>query len=646
MQLLTPFSLSWLGLLVPLLALYILRRRHTTRVVSSTLLWNAAIRDMQAERPWERLRPYLSLIIQSVALIAGALALANPVWATRAPEADYLVIVLDSSTSMDASEGAETRLLRARRSIRSLVDSLPSSTEVALIDAADAPTLVAPLKSSRAELNRALEAIRSSGPNDSLEPALRLAADQLTSNPRRGTILAYTDSAFPGQVTLPSVATEVRRVGDAASNNAIIESSLRVIEQTDSAVTVSIRASVVRFGSGTCECYVTASLVENGRALDSQRVGLTPGATSPITLRATLPVTPARPPLIQVELHPVHLERCDDRLDSDDRVFLAGPLSRVLPVHVRGAISTSVERALRSDIGVAIDHADADAPPGLWVFTQTIPNPLPSGPILLLDAQSNLDAIGTSVGEAIARPPIISWVRAHPLLRFVTLSDVRVESARTLRAIEPLILTTRGAIAGFTDLGDREAVVIGFDPDESTWPERTSFVVFIRNVIERARESRLRLFAETGELGDPIRLVRQDASDDGEGRPGQAGLTSLRVVTPSGNVRELPPYARTFGDTAAPGVYQIESSHGVRYALRNLHSREESNLEARAVYRQPDGSPADALALSQESASNAADSTAWPPWWGGSRLWPWLAGLMLLVLVAEVVWSSGRGAGS
>ena len=46
--LLSPISLAWLGLLVPLVLLYVLKRRRETRVVGSTLLWELALRDMRA----------------------------------------------------------------------------------------------------------------------------------------------------------------------------------------------------------------------------------------------------------------------------------------------------------------------------------------------------------------------------------------------------------------------------------------------------------------------------------------------------------------------------------------------------------------------------------------------------------------------
>ena len=69
--------------LVPLLLLLLatglvlaVRMRRQERVVSSTLLWEQAIRDVRANAPWQRLRPNLLLLLQLLALAALVFALA------------------------------------------------------------------------------------------------------------------------------------------------------------------------------------------------------------------------------------------------------------------------------------------------------------------------------------------------------------------------------------------------------------------------------------------------------------------------------------------------------------------------------------------------------------------------------------------
>ncbi|MCU0677479.1 MAG: BatA domain-containing protein, partial [Myxococcota bacterium] len=111
---LSPWSLLWLGLTVPLVLLYVLKRRRVDRVIGSTLLWEAALRDLRAERPWKRLIPTIALLLQLLAIVLGALALARPAGAGGVPTGATIALVVDVSTSMDArsGEGDDSRLER------------------------------------------------------------------------------------------------------------------------------------------------------------------------------------------------------------------------------------------------------------------------------------------------------------------------------------------------------------------------------------------------------------------------------------------------------------------------------------------------------------------------------------------------------
>ena len=73
-----PQGLWLLGLLGPLLLLYILRVRRERVRVASTWLWQAAARDMLARSPWQRLRRRLLLLLEILALLALGVALARP----------------------------------------------------------------------------------------------------------------------------------------------------------------------------------------------------------------------------------------------------------------------------------------------------------------------------------------------------------------------------------------------------------------------------------------------------------------------------------------------------------------------------------------------------------------------------------------
>ena len=68
-----------LGLLIPVIvAFYLLKLRRTEREVSSTYLWRKMVRDVEANAPWQKLKPNLLLLLQLLFLAALILAIVRP----------------------------------------------------------------------------------------------------------------------------------------------------------------------------------------------------------------------------------------------------------------------------------------------------------------------------------------------------------------------------------------------------------------------------------------------------------------------------------------------------------------------------------------------------------------------------------------
>jgi hypothetical protein len=93
---LEPRGLLLLAGLVPLVVLYILKVKRHRQVVSSTWLWAAAQRDLAAKHSFRRLVAELPLILQVLALVALAVALARPSSRGGAIEGDHVAIVVDT----------------------------------------------------------------------------------------------------------------------------------------------------------------------------------------------------------------------------------------------------------------------------------------------------------------------------------------------------------------------------------------------------------------------------------------------------------------------------------------------------------------------------------------------------------------------
>ncbi|HEU5393578.1 MAG TPA: BatA domain-containing protein, partial [Candidatus Methylomirabilis sp.] len=92
-------------LTIPLVILFhLLKIRRQQAVVSSTLLWADNLRDLEASAPFRRLKPNLLLLLQILAILLLALALAKRVRTVLATGYERNVLILDVSASLQVRD--------------------------------------------------------------------------------------------------------------------------------------------------------------------------------------------------------------------------------------------------------------------------------------------------------------------------------------------------------------------------------------------------------------------------------------------------------------------------------------------------------------------------------------------------------------
>ena len=133
MSFLAPLALLLGGLAAPLVALYFLKLRRRRVTVPSVLLWQAFEKTERLASPFERFRRNLLLWLQLAVLLLLVLAAARPYLETRVATARSVVLVLDRSASMGATDLRPTRFDAAVQAAGDLVDGLGPSDEAMLI---------------------------------------------------------------------------------------------------------------------------------------------------------------------------------------------------------------------------------------------------------------------------------------------------------------------------------------------------------------------------------------------------------------------------------------------------------------------------------------------------------------------------------
>ena len=141
MTLLSPLALGLFAVAVPVVLFYVLKLRREERMVGSTLLWRRAVDDVQANVPWQRLRPSVLLLLQLLVLAALVLSLAQPAY-TRARSFDGdLIVLVDQSYGMQARDVTPSRFAMALARAHSLATDLSSGNVMSVIGMSDQPHL-------------------------------------------------------------------------------------------------------------------------------------------------------------------------------------------------------------------------------------------------------------------------------------------------------------------------------------------------------------------------------------------------------------------------------------------------------------------------------------------------------------------------
>lgn len=177
MQFLDPGKLGWFWLLVPLVLMFLVRRRPK-QVKVSTLAFFKSLAQVYRESPWlRRLKRLLALLIAAATLGGGVWALAHLVVAPDAGELRSVVVVIDGSASMLAVDGdGRARIDVARERVRERLAGLGSEVGVLLMRYDRSPEILMPTTYDRRDLLRTLETVRARPVEGDGEAALHLAA--------------------------------------------------------------------------------------------------------------------------------------------------------------------------------------------------------------------------------------------------------------------------------------------------------------------------------------------------------------------------------------------------------------------------------------------------------------------------------------
>jgi hypothetical protein len=405
-----PLALLGLAFLPLVVAFWMLKLRRTERTVSSTLLWQRFGEDLQANAPWQQLRRSFLLALQLLLVILLALLAAQPFVERPATLARDLVVVIDASASMAATDVAPSRLDAARELALEALRDLPAGGRVSVVAAGATPRVVANATSDMGRVRAALAGIAGTPATADMGEALALAS-ALAARAGDAQVLVATDAAFTPPTDLEVAApVTVLQVGRERRNQALVALAVR---SAPTAVTRSVFISVANM-----DLEPTTERVElwgDGRLLEARDLFLDPLSRADIGIDDV--------PL-DVRVREARLAG-DDQLALDDRAWAVVPPDRLLRILLVSEGDPYLEAALSvlpsaelygvkpADYGVGTKPELFD----LVIFDAALPAALPRVPTLAI-APPRTSALGTVTGSLVD-PALGRPAPDEPLLRYV-----------------------------------------------------------------------------------------------------------------------------------------------------------------------------------------------------------------------------------
>lgn len=440
MTLLAPTALALLVIALPITVLYILKLRMRQVHVSSDLFWQQIVQARPPRSFWNRFRHPLSWLTQILMLLAIVAAAADPRWLSNAPQ-HKLVIILDTSASMQAREASGQRLTLATDRARQIINALAPGSQAAIIASDLYPRIVCGMTDHIPDLLRAISKVQPSAAPGRPDLAVN-AASQMLGNPNSGSILLLTDGCFDQAALKDRPELTIESIADDLPNVGITEcQALRNSDDPLSAeLLVSIRNASPLFAAASLELRLA------GKLSNVTRVTLAPGENSSRTfprigpaggiwqaqlkgIRFSAEANPAEPA-------PNTAPEIADALEPDNSAVAVLPDAPRQKVLLVSPGNLFVQKVLEADPLTELSvlqqlPAENDWPRDtIVILHELVPRQLPPLPVLMLDPRSDCDA--WNVASTRDNPLPAQTVTPHPVTRNFRLDDVLIPAVSEL----------------------------------------------------------------------------------------------------------------------------------------------------------------------------------------------------------------------
>ncbi|OLS03273.1 vWA domain-containing protein [Tissierella creatinophila] len=512
--------------LIPLILMYLLKKEHEDIVLSSNYLWDKMLRDMEANKPWQKLRNNLLLILQIILFTLIVLALARPQIFKGSINSDNLIIVLDKSASMKNKDiNGITRFEKAKEEIEDLIKSTKANTKTTLISMDNKPNILISNSRDKSVLKKKLNEIVVNDSSDNIKDTLSIVK-ALIKDTDNYDLVFFTDKEIDTDIDN----LKVNKINEKETNISLDNMSYSKNDKNITALTTVTNHS-------NREQSFDISIYGDDQILDVQEVKLKAKESRDIYFDNVNKNTNVLKAEIDIE----------DSLDVDNSRYLvinSDPIKKVLIVSEKGNIF--LEKAIGINENIEVYKSNEKLPNDLkgydvYIFDGKVPKDIPKDGNIVMFNPNNNNLFNVSNGDKNGEIKLIN----DELFKYVNLdfyidkTNV-IEKTNWLRPI--LTLNDKPVIAkGIRD--NQKMVVVGFDIRNTDLPLKIDFPIFIQNILDYTLNINTQEKVEVlaGENID-INILPKSKQ--------------VNIINPKGEKQKIT--SPSYSNTSYKGVYTIE----------------------------------------------------------------------------------------
>ena len=484
------WPMAWaLGLLaIPVTIFYLIRTRLERKPVSTFLFWEHLAPQVYNHSLWRKLRRWISLALQLLFLLLLVFALSRPLASWESSRPATLIILLDASASMAATDVEPSRWEAGLKAAERRISQMRFFDTALLIEAGETPRVLRGWSRNKRALHRALATAKPATGNCDIRPALTLA-HHLGNEQKNAEIMLISDGVWENPPEPQAmVGVQPHWIGGESENVGLTLFTARRSTAAPGEYQLIARATIK--GEGSAELEVR----RNGHLMEVSPVTSEPGkpwqktwegtATEAVRFEATLrPVGPAG-------------TNARDHLAIDNQAKAGLAALRPVAVEIVAPPHPFLTAALESLPLVqlkqtwpleSLEIPEKPQPGKLTIFYRCLP---PAGfegaAVLLIEPEGN-GFWGKANGD-FENALVSEFEQEEAILRFASMQNLRLNKVRDYTPAPGTKVFAQSfgkpLIFGRWEDGASRWLAVSFGLEDSDLVFRTAFPILMGNLVQ------------------------------------------------------------------------------------------------------------------------------------------------------------------